>query len=568
MQTIEPHDDHAAAAHAFGALATRLNESLGQASNTLTQHTAVLPDGVLAELEALRAEFERRRVRIAVYGEVKAGKSTLVNALAGAVLSPAGFEPITSVPVRVTYGSETRWRIGNRTLQSVAELESVMRNGLADPGMGNGAGEVVVETPLDMLQLGGQVDVVDTPGVGSSAQFDAVSAAALRSLDAAVLVVRYPALFTQFTRRLMDGLQVDIGKLFVVWNLDADCAELAPEERRRHAETLRANVAGAHELFLVDARAGLRAMQAEDAGGSVTSGLTALIAALTRFVSSGGREVTALREAAKRAHERLVEAHRCLTERQAVLERALGEARARLRAAQTAADAQAAAARGRFAECEAALTRARQQAAATAAKIASELRRELRAARRRWARSGHSGAIEAALATPNPRDADSTEAANRATADSARAAAAQFGTSVPLDPRPRTEPPCAEVTPEERARRATRGRWQWLRRTLWHRWYLPGLAALEHSGLTADLAAQAAWVAQSSQAAHDAASAVLASRLDDITRRAAAETERIKVETNFNACTAESERLSQDVPVVAAQHGSVAQIATEARGLL
>src|SRR5262249_34184012 len=138
---------------------------------------------------------------------------------------------------------------------------------------------VVVETALDLLQLGGQVDLLDTPGVGSAEQFDAISASALRSLDAVIVVVRYPALFTQFTRRVMDNLRADIGKLFVVWNLDADCADLTPEERQRHTETLRANIAGAHELFAVDARAGLRAMQANDAAGSVASGLTALIAA-------------------------------------------------------------------------------------------------------------------------------------------------------------------------------------------------------------------------------------------------------------------------------------------------
>src|SRR5208337_2458572 len=235
-QMAGDHGD-ATAARAFGALATRLNEAFGRARAALEPHTALLPHGTLDELDGFLGEFARRRVRIALYGEVKAGKSTLLNAIAGAALSPVAFEPLTSIPVRVTYGENTLWRVGDQQLASVADVEAVMRNGARN------VHEVLVETDLDLLELGGQVDLLDTPGVGSTGDFDAISAEALRSLDAVVLVVRYPALFTQFTHRLMDSLETDISRLFVVWNLDADCAELSADERARHAETLRANVA-------------------------------------------------------------------------------------------------------------------------------------------------------------------------------------------------------------------------------------------------------------------------------------------------------------------------------------
>ena len=271
------------------------------------------------------------------------------------------------------------------------------------------------------------MDLLDTPGVGSAAQFDAVSAEVLHSLDAVILVVRYPALFTQFTRHLMDGLQADIGKLFVVWNLDADCAELTADERARHAATLRANVAGAHELCLVDARAGCRAMQAEDGTASVASGLTGLIAALRRFAASGEREVTALREAAKRTHQSLALAHRCLTERHAVLERALADTRTQLHAAQAAADAEVAAARGRFAEFDNAVARLGQDAGATAARLASDLRTQLRRARRSWLRNGDHAALAAAVAAATASYADAVEAANRATLEALHAEAMSFG---------------------------------------------------------------------------------------------------------------------------------------------
>jgi hypothetical protein len=552
---------------AVGALATRLNAALARAHQALEPHAAHLPEGALRELDTLLAEFARRRIRIALYGEVKAGKSTLLNAVAGAALSPVAFEPLTSIPLRVTYGDRTTWRVGDRRLDSLSDLERLMRESAADGALGD-TQEVVAETDLELLELGGQVDLLDTPGVGSAAQFDAVSGGVLRSLDAVVLVVRYPALFTQFTRRLMDGLQADIGKLFVVWNLDADCAELTPEERARHAETLRANVAGAHELFLVDARAGFRAMQAEDGAASVASGLTGFIAALRRFASSGRREVTALREAAKRAHQSLGAAHRCLTERHAALARALADARARLQAVETAADAGAAAARGRFAGFDTAVTRIAQDAGPAAEHLAADFRTQLRRARRRWMRSGDHAALAAAVATATAGYADAVETANRHTQEALHAEAERFGTQASIAARARSEPEATVLAPADRIERAIDGRAQWLRRALWRRWYLPGLASLESHGISKDLAAQAAWVNAAAQAVRQAAGVTLAARLGEITQRAAAQLQEIKTETAFAANEAEFAQLSRDVPIVAAQYDAAHRINTEARPLL
>jgi len=560
-------DKRAGTARALGAFTTRLNDALAHARGALEPHAALLPEGTLDGLDALLAEFARRRIRIALYGEVKAGKSTLLNAIAGAALSPVAFEPLTSIPLRVTYGERTAWHVGHRRLDSLADLERLMRESTADPTLA-GAGEVVAETDLDLLDLGGQVDLLDTPGVGSAAQFDAVSAEVLHALDAVILVVRYPALFTQFTRHLMDGLQADIGKLFVVWNLDADCAELTADERARHAATLRANVAGAHELCLVDARAGFRAMQAEDGTASVASGLTGLIAALRRFASSAEREVTALREAAKRTHQSLALAHRCLAERHAVLDRALAETRTQLHAAQAAADAEAAAARGRFAAFDNAVARVEQAAAATAARLAGDLRMQLRRAQRSWMRNGDHATLSAAVTAASASYADTVEAANRATLEALHAEAMRFGSPATGAPRFRTEPVCLTLAPEERIERAGTGRAQWLRRSIWRRWYLPGLAALEGTGITDDLGAQAAWVNDAAQAVRDAAGATLAARLAEITQRADTALEQIKTATNFAANEAEFAQLSKDVPIVAAQYDAAARINTEARPLL
>jgi hypothetical protein len=563
-QTGAAPTDAVDAARTFGVLATRLTDALGRARAAVEPHSAIVPDGTLTDCDALLTEFAQRRIHVAIYGEVKAGKSTLLNAIAGAALSPVGFDPLTSVPLRVTYGPDTLWRIGDRQLASVDEVERAMRDGIT---AGSTPPEVVVETDLDLLQLGGQVDLLDTPGLGTASQFDAVSAGALRSLDAVVLVVRYPALFTQFTRRLMESLEADIGKLFVVWNLDADCVELSEAERARHAETLRVNVAGAHELFLVDARAGFRAVQAEDPRGIVASGLTAFIAALARFASSGAREVTALREAAKRARGWLQNAHDCLRRRHTSLERLLADTRARLRAVQAKAEADSAVARRQLADFEAAVDRIGAESTASGASHAAAFRRSLRAARRRWAYRADMAALAAAIAHATARYAEDIHSCSQTAIQHLHSAAARFDVALSAVPRARTEPGTESFASEERIARAAQGRAQRLRRFLWQGWYLPGVVALERAGVAADLAAQAAWWNATAAAARRAAAAVLATRLAEIANRAETERKKIETETGLVAAEAEFESMSRHLPVITAQLDTITQLGGEARAL-
>ena len=562
MPDVAGQDDRETAKRVYGVLATSLNEALAETRQALEPHAGLLPKGRLAELDELLAEFARRRVRIAVYGEVKAGKSTLINAIAGDELSPSAFDPLTSVPVRITYGSRTAWHVDGRIYDSVEELARVMREGPGD------ASEVVVETDLDLLQLGGQVDLLDTPGVGAEQRFDEISAATLSSLDAVVLVVRYPALFTQFTRNIVEDLDNDIGKLFVIWNLDADCAELGAEERARHTETLRRNVAGAHELFLVDARSGLRAARAKDAAAVEASGLAAFSRALGDFASSDKREVASLREAAKRAQQRLDEAHRILSERRAKLEAALSEVRERLKKVKNASDAKADAARAKFSHFESTVARIGDERTAQAADLGARLAKELRAARRRWIRSGDLASLEGTVAQAVASYADRVDTVHQSTLDAVREAAREFGTTIAAAPRPRKEPTASPVAPQERVERAATGRARLLRRALWRRWYLPGLAALERSGISEDLASQSEWFAGTAQAAQDAAHRVLDSRLADIARRADADAQKIRTDTHFDAAQAEFDGLVRHIPIVAAKREAVAEINGEARALI
>ncbi|HYD48785.1 MAG TPA: dynamin family protein [Terriglobales bacterium] len=543
---------------AYGVLATSFNEALREARNALAEHSHLLPPGRLGEMDAMLEEFARRRVRIAVYGEVKAGKSTLVNALAGATLSPTAFDPLTSVPISITYGLDTGWHIGGRGFANVEELAEAMRGGNVD------GSEVTVTTALDILQLGGQVDIVDTPGVGSEDRLDVVTANVLRSLDAVVLVVRYPALFTQFTRRLVEQLQADISKLFVVWNVDAACTELSQEERERQKEMLRRNVAGAHDLFLVDAKRAFAAAQQRSEEGLEASGLKAFVEALAAFAGSSKREVAALREASKRAQQWLGEPLELMNQRQSVLEQSLSVTRQRLRTLEQQIDERGQQARAAFANLQAALGQAAEHHKARARELAAVLRKQLKGARREWIRNADSDELQHAVDAATNSYADSIDLAMLATIEAFRDAAAGFGSTVDLQSRPRLQPAVASLSPEERVSRARTGSLPRLRRSLWRNWYLPGLTTLETATIDDELRSQDEWLEQIQRDTEAAARSVLDQRVAEIQREGAAQTEALEQETNFKSESAELQALNRNAPSVHNARAQVDDIAAEA----
>jgi hypothetical protein len=546
----------------YGTLSTKLNEALSDTRGALTDHAGLLPEGRLRDLDNLLAEFAGRRIRTAFYGEVKAGKSTLVNAVAGGELSPADFGPLTAVPVRVTWGAENVWRVGDHKFDRVSALYEIMKSGP------EATGEVVVETPSELLRLGGQVDLIDTPGIGSQDQFDQISGDALRSLDTVVLVVRYPALFTRFTRHVVTELENDIGKLFVVWNLDASCAELTTEEQQRHAETLRNQVAGAHELYLVDARAAFRAARSGDESGMKDAGLTDFIEGLRTFASSKTREVSALREAAKRGMVWLEEAQMALEKREAALSESLKTTREWLADAQKRADAEKEENQSNFNAFEAEMAAAETEREKAAEAAAGKLRGEIGSARRSWIFSADAQALETAVRRAAETYADEIAAACHTYELSVQAAAKRFEVVVPATPRPRTLPYSGPLVEKDRIERANQGRMRMMKRMVFGGWYLSELMEVKKNGIGEDLDAQEGWAQGIAEGAEKAVRAVLDGALSEIERRRQEEIDEIKKRTQFDAEASELETIQKNKPRIDQAHAAAVQINQEARTLL
>ncbi|MFP4030425.1 MAG: dynamin family protein [Desulfococcaceae bacterium] len=546
----------------YGALSTQLNEALTDTRKALTDHAGLLPEGRLQDLDNLLAEFAGRRIRIAFYGEVKAGKSTLVNAVAGQELTPTDFGPLTAIPVRITWGSENAWRVGEHRFDRVSALYEIMKTGPES------SDEVVVETPSDLLRLGGQVDLIDTPGIGSQDRFDQISGEALRSLDTVVLVVRYPALFTRYTRHIVTELQNDIGKLFVIWNLDASCAELTAEERRRQADNLRTRVAGAHELHLVNGREAFRAARSGDQQGISASGLSDFMEAVRNFAASQKREVAALREAAKRGAVWLEDAQVAMEKREAALSESLKTTREWLDDAEKRANAEKSENQANFQAFEEEMNAAERQRANAAKTAASKLRGDIGAARRSWIFSADAAFLENAVRQAAETYADEIATACQAYMQSVQAAAKRFDVVVPATPRPRTLPYSGPLTEKDRIERANEGRMRMMKRMLFGSWYLSEIMELKKNGVDDDLNAQEGWAQGIAEGAGKAVRAVLDGKLAKIDRSRQEEVEEIKKRTRFEDEASELDSIQKQKPRIDKSHAAVLRINQEAREML
>jgi hypothetical protein len=104
-----------------------------------------------------------------------------------------------------------------------------------------------------------------------------------------------------------------------------------------------------------------------------------------------------------------------------------------------------------------------------------------------------------------------------------------------------------------------------LRRALWRRWYLPGLATLEKTGITEAQAVQSAWFEAAAKTADTAVRGVLEGRLADIARTSQGEQERIRVETNFLAEEGEQQALAAHAPVLVNAKQRIEDVSKEAR---
>jgi GTP-binding protein EngB required for normal cell division len=223
MQTSRGDDALAAALGAMSRLGTRQDRE---------------------RLADVRDRMDSQRLRVLIAGEAKRGKSTLVNALLGRSVLPAGVTPVTAVATTVRYGNEPRTEVtfsdGRDERHGLAALDDLVTE-RGNPGNRRGVHRVIVYVDAPVLM--GGVELVDTPGTGSVYSWDTAAAYdALETMDAAIFVLTGDPPVSASERDLLGRVGELSVTTFVILN-KAD--RLDPEELTETSAFTRRVVAGA-----------------------------------------------------------------------------------------------------------------------------------------------------------------------------------------------------------------------------------------------------------------------------------------------------------------------------------
>jgi hypothetical protein len=312
---FERDEDRAAGISRDGDLA-RL---LAAASNDLQ---CLWPDRPMPaqQLGALAARLAEERLRVAVLGQFKRGKSTFLNALLGQAVLPTGVLPLTAVPAFLRNGADYQVEVhylDGRTPERItaAEPETVraalrrMVTEAGNPHNAAGIARVDVRLPAPFLAQG--IELVDTPGIGSTLQRNTDAAfAVLPECDAAFFVVSVDPPITaaelDYLGRLGSAGIAPI--IFVLNKIDY----LGAAERAEAAAFLRKTISGrvvatdASPIFEVSARDALAARERKDDPGLERSGIPAIERYMAKVLARNKQEI--LRDAIVRKADAILAA--------------------------------------------------------------------------------------------------------------------------------------------------------------------------------------------------------------------------------------------------------------------
>lgn len=230
-----------------------------------------------ARLDRLRQRLREQRCYLAVLGQFKRGKSTLVNALLGEAVLPTAVVPLTSIPTFLHGGERLAAQVvfdnGKPEEQfngpdagALAEFLARFVTEGANPRNRLGVRQVEATYPAPVLEKG--VALVDTPGIGSTFRHNTEATINfLPQCDAALFVVSADPPITEVEVEFLRLAHRKLARLFFVLNkvdyLDAD-------ERRAAVAFLRqvlceqVGFASPPPVFCVSARQGLAARRDGD----------------------------------------------------------------------------------------------------------------------------------------------------------------------------------------------------------------------------------------------------------------------------------------------------------------
>jgi GTP-binding protein EngB required for normal cell division len=250
-----------------------------------------------ASFESLQARLREERCHLAVLGQFKRGKSTLVNALLGEAVLPSAVIPLTSIPTFLRGGDELRARVlfDNGRPEEICqatdagELAAFLARFVTESANPhNRLGVRMVEAAHPAPLLRGGMALIDTPGIGSTFRHNTEATVNfLPQCDAALFVVSADPPITEVEVEFLKLARPRLARLFFILN-KIDYLDL--EERRAAVDFLQqvlceqVGFSVPPPIFCASARQGLAARCNQDSAAWESSGLAQIEHRILEFL--------------------------------------------------------------------------------------------------------------------------------------------------------------------------------------------------------------------------------------------------------------------------------------------
>jgi hypothetical protein len=252
-----------------------------------------------ARVATLKARLRDGQFHLAIVGQFKRGKSTVVNALLGAAVLPTGVIPLTAVPtfirwasrpaIHVHYGSGKPSELFE--VSDLQEIRCVLFRFVAEEGNPRnhlGVDRVDLFFPSSFLK--GGLTLIDTPGIGSTLAHNTRAAkGVLPECDAALFVVSADPPITEAEIAYLDDVCLRVSRLMFALN---KIDHLQPSEHTSALSFLtqvlreKLSLGADPPIFCLSARQALDAKAASDDQGLEKSGLPKLQQYLVEFLAN------------------------------------------------------------------------------------------------------------------------------------------------------------------------------------------------------------------------------------------------------------------------------------------
>ena len=261
-----------------------------QLDQSLEQARAIVADlgedfsSYSAEFETVRQRLGEERFHLAVLGQFKRGKSTLLNALLGDDLLPTDILPVTAIPTFIQSGAQLGAKVyflnssepqvfTAEEGRSLGEFLSEYVTEVGNPHNKYLVSRVEVSHPASLLRQG--VVLVDTPGVGSTHKHNTeIAHQILPQCDAALFLVSPDPPITEMELDYLKEIKQRLPRTFYLLNK----VDFLDEQEQKSSlcflsEQLSRFYDSAPQIMPVSARKGLQARLAGDEDGWRKSGM-------------------------------------------------------------------------------------------------------------------------------------------------------------------------------------------------------------------------------------------------------------------------------------------------------